>query len=287
MSDTPTAQSGTATGQSGTATGQSETATAHAPGSVTVVFAPTADGDGSYGISFTTADGVTARVAPAAETEISLNGTETAFEPVAGVLSRLDTTARVELDAATPVGAGFGASGAATLATALAANEAFDLGRERAALVSAAHAAEVAAGTGLGDVFVQERGGLVFDVGDGRARRSRTDDLWYVSHGGIPTERVLGDDDAMDRVRTAASDAFDAFDPDAPLAELFAHSRQFAEATGLLTEQVRETLADVEAAGGSGAMAMVGETVLAAGAPDVLPNATRITSEGARVVSEE
>lgn len=68
------------------------------------------------------------------------------------------------------IGSGFGVSGAATLATALAANEAFSLEWTREELVEAAHVAEVEAGTGLGDVFVQARGGLVWNVGDGIQR---------------------------------------------------------------------------------------------------------------------
>ena len=56
-----------------------------------------------------------------AETTVSLDGESTEFEPVEGVLQRLDVFAEVSLTASVPVGYGFGASGAATLATALAA----------------------------------------------------------------------------------------------------------------------------------------------------------------------
>ena len=259
------------------------TATAHAPGSVTLVFAPTADGEGSRGVSLTTADGVASTVRPAADTRVWLDGEQTAFEPVTGVLDRLGVTAAVELTAETPVGAGFGASGAATLATALAADAVFGLGHDRARLVEAAARAEVAAGTGLGDVFVQDRGGLVYDTGDGRTHRARTGELQYVSHGGVATADVLGDAAAMDRVRAAATDAFVAFDPSASLPALLSVGRSFTEQTGLATDRVRETFQRVEAAGGTATMAMVGETVIAAGADGVLPGATRLTDTGARL----
>lgn len=259
------------------------TTTAHAPGSVTLAFAPTRDGQGSRGISLTTADGVEAEVRPADDTRVWLDGEATAFEPVEGVLERLGVAAAVELTAATPVGAGFGASGAATLATALAANAAFDLGRDRSALVEAAARAEVAAGTGLGDVFVQNRGGLVYDTGDGRRRRARTGDLQYVSHGGITTADVLGDEAAMERVRAAATDAFAAFDPSASLSTLLSVGRTFTDRTGLATDRVQETFERVAAAGGTATAAMVGETVVATGAGDTLPNATRLTDTGARL----
>jgi pantoate kinase len=265
-------------------------AVAHAPGSVTLLFAP-AGTDGSRGVSVTTADGVRARLRPAAETLITLDGERTDFEPVAGVLERLGVTARVDLVAETPVGAGFGASGAATLATALAANAACALDCDRDGLVAAAHRAEVAAGTGLGDVFVQARGGLVYDAGDGRGRRSLTagsvadgPTVEYVSHGGIPTASVLDDEATLDRIRAAAGDAFDAFDPDTSVAELFELGWGFATETGLVTDRVRETVDRVETAGGTATMAMVGETVLAAGTDGVLPGGTRLTDRGARLV---
>ena len=267
-----------------------DSAVAHAPGSVTLVFAP-AGTDGSRGVSVTTADGVRARVRPAAETVIELDGEQTDFEPVTGVLDRLGVTAAVDLTAETPVGAGFGASGAATLATALAVDDACNLGRDRDELVAAAHRAEVAAGTGLGDVFVQARGGLVYNTGEGRARRTLTAEtgsdrptVEYVSHGGIPTASVLDDETALDRVRAAAADAFDVFDPDASVPAVFALGWQFATETGLVTDRVRKTVETVEAAGGTATMAMVGETVLATGTDGVLPQRTRLTDEGARLI---
>jgi pantoate kinase len=263
---------------------------AHAPGSVTVVFAP-AGTDGSRGISVTTADGVRARVRPAAETVITLDGDGTEFEPVAGVLERLGVTARVDLTAETPVGAGFGASGAATLATALAANTVCSLDCDRSTLVETAHRAEVAAGTGLGDVFVQARGGVVYDTGDGRTRRSVTagseadgPTVEYVSQGGIPTASVLDDEAALDRIRAAAEDAFDAFDPAMSASELFELGWGFATETGLVTDRVREAVDSVETAGGVATMAMVGETVVATGTDGVLPRRTRLTDRGVRLV---
>lgn len=302
MTERPTDERERPTTDGSTATGEDDTAhdpasaTAHAPGSVTLAFAPVADSTGSRGISLATADGVTATVTPAAETAVTLDGTPTTFEPVAGVLDRLGVDAHVALEAATPVGAGFGASGAATLATALAADAAFGLDRDREALVEAAHRAEVAAGTGLGDVFVQDRGGMAYDVGDGRQRQRRTDELWYASHGGVATASVLDDEAALDRVREAAGETFAAFDPAAPLSATVAEAWQFARRTGLATEWVRETVDRVEAAGGVATMAMVGETVVAVDSPsdeDRSPHddwppddfsRTQIADTGARVL---
>lgn len=256
--------------------------TAHAPGSVTTVFVPQGE-EGSLGVSFATADGVTATVEQAGETTVFLDGERTTIAPVSGVLDRLDASASVRVETSIPVGCGFGASGAATLATALAANEECGLGTGRGPLVEAAHRAEVAAGTGLGDVFVQERGGLVWNNGDGVEREAREDSLSYEALGGIATADVLDDETVLERVRTAGHDALASVEPGRPLDDLFDVSWSFAERTGLATDRVTETVENVWDAGGSATMAMVGETVVATGAGDVLKKQTRITPEGAHV----
>jgi len=257
-------------------------ATAVAPGSVTTVFVPQ-DGSSSLGVSFATADGVTATVRPASDTEIVLDDAPASVEPVAGVLRRLDVSASVRLDTDVPIGCGFGVSGAATLATALAANADQHLGYDRDALVQAAHRAEVVAGTGLGDVFIQNRGGLVWDLGNGLRHADRSARIEYAAFGEIATADVLGDEGAMERVVAAGRAAFDELDPCGPLPSLFDVSWRFADRVGLATEPVRSAVADVTRADGAATMAMVGETVVATGVDGALPNATRIASEGARV----
>lgn len=254
--------------------------TAYAPGSVTTVFVPQ-DSESSLGVSFATAAGVTATVESTLEPSLYLDNRPARVEPVTGLLARLDVTATVRLDTEVPIGCGFGASGAATLATALAANERFDLGYDRAALVEIAHRAEVEAGTGLGDVFIQDRGGLVWDVGDGLERTARSDRIEYTSHGGITTAAVLGDEGTMDRVRDAGRSALSTINPEGPLANLFDASWQFAKKTGLATNRLSDAVDAVEDAGGTATMAMLGETVVATGTEGVLEQETQITSDGA------
>jgi len=255
-------------------------ATAFAPGSVTTLFVPQ-DGAASLGVSFATADGVTATVEAAPETVVMLDGERTEVAPVSGVLARLDATATVGLTSDLPIGCGFGVSGAATLATALAANEALHLGRTRETLLQASHQAEVEAGTGLGDVFIQERGGLVWDVGNGLQHAQRTARIEYASFGEIATADVLADADAMNRVVEAGTHALAAVDPAGPFADLFAVSWTFATRVGFPTEAVRAAVNDVHAAGGAATMAMIGDTVVATGTDGILPHATRITPRGA------
>lgn len=254
---------------------------AHAPGSVTTLFRPAADA--SHGVSLATADGVVAEVTPATETTVLLDGTETEVAPVTLALRDVGATARVELTAEVPVGCGFGASGAATLATLLAADAALELDRDREALVETAHRAEVAAGTGLGDVFVQARGGLVWNTGAGIRSHPLEAPLAYATYGGIETSAVLDDQAALDRVTAAADATLPGFGPDAGLAALLERSWDFAERTGLPTPAVREAVADVRAGGGVATMAMVGETVVAT-ETSALDARTRVTGQGARLL---
>ena len=254
--------------------------TAHAPGSVTIIFAPQ-DGDSSLGVSFATADGVAATVESTRESSVYLDGRPAQVEPVTGVLDRLGVTATVRLDTEVPIGCGFGASGAATLATALAATERFDLGHDREALVQVSHRAEVAAGTGLGDVFIQDRGGLMWNTGDGSKRTARTDRIEYESFGGITTAAVLGDESTMARIKEAGREALSTVDPECPIPDLFDVAWAFAGQTGLATERVADAVETVQNAGGAATMAMLGETVVATGTDGVLDHETHITPEGA------
>lgn len=254
---------------------------AFAPGSVTAVFAPAASGDESTGASVAIADGVISDVRESDRPVVTVDGEPTDFEPVELAIQELEISARADLTAEIPIGRGFGASGAATLATAIAANAEFDLGYSREELVETAHRAEVEAGTGLGDVFVQDHGGLV--VGDrGEPRKFEPDaTIEYVSFGPIATEEALADEDLMATVAREGTATLDSLPTNPDLADLTRKAWDFAEAIDLPTDEVREAVREVEAAGGAASMAMVGETVFAVGVEGVLPNRTEVCPDGA------
>jgi len=258
-------------------------ATAFAPGHVTAFFAPYPDRDparaGSRGAGLALADGVEVTVRPADRIEgeaddvgpasLELDGVAAEMEPVSRVLAELNVAAEVEVDSDLPVGAGFGVSGAAALGTALAANAAFDLARSENDLVRVAHAAEAAAGTGLGDVVGQFRGGLPVRLEPGAPGYGRMDGvparprIEYVSFGELSTERVLDGD--LDPVREAGEAALTRLMRAPDELELFAAGREFAGEAGLLVPEVAEAVEAVEAEGGLASMAMLGRTVYALG----------------------
>lgn len=260
---------------------------ARAPGSVTGLFAPAPGGDEpSRGASFAITDGVVVDLAPAPETAVTVEGEPAPFEPVERVLSALEVTAAVDVRPEAPLGHGFGASGAATLATALAANAAFELERDREALLGAAHRAEVAAGTGRGDVYIQERGGLVWSAGEGVRRREVDEPVEYATAGGIDTGEMLADESFMAAARRSGARHLDRLDGAPTVRELAERGRAYVAETGIATGFVERELERVDEAGGAGSMALFGDTVFAVDVEGVLANRTWVENEGAYVVSE-
>jgi pantoate kinase len=246
---------------------------AFVPGHVTGFFSVHEADDpeqaGSRGAGLTLSDGVTVEVEPAVETSMQLNDEPAAIEAVTRVLSDLGVEARVTATTDLPVGAGFGVSGAAALGTALAANRTFDCGRSENELVAIAHAAEVEAGSGLGDVVAQARGGVPIRLDPGAPEYGRMDGVpartrvEYLTLGERSTEAVLASN--TDRLSEVGVDMLVRLVEEPTLPTLMDASRRFAERADLLTPEVADVLEDVREADGEAAMAMLGETVFALG----------------------
>jgi pantoate kinase len=246
---------------------------AFVPGHVTGFFSVHRDDDptraGSTGAGVTLSEGVTVEVAYAPETSMTLDGGPVEVSAVERVLDALSVTASVRAVSDVPLGAGFGVSGAMALGTALAANELFAAELSVNELVTVAHGAEVQAGTGLGDVVAQARGGVPIrlepggphhGVLDGIPARGRVE---YVSFGELETSGVVdGDTDAIDQAGRQARSKL----VKKPTMERFMFaSRRFARETDLMPPSVAETVEVVAAVDGEATMAMLGETVFAFG----------------------
>jgi pantoate kinase len=246
---------------------------AFVPGHVTGFFSVHEADDpeqaGSRGAGLTLSDGVTVEVEPAVETSMQLNDEPAAIEAVTRVLSDLGVEAHVTATTDLPVGAGFGVSGAAALGTALAANRTFHCGLSENELVAIAHAAEVEAGTGLGDVVAQARGGVPIRLDPGAPEYGRMDGVpahtrvEYLTLGERSTEEVLAGN--TDRLSEVGVDMLVRLVEEPTLPTLMDASRRFAERADLLTPEVEDVLEDVRAEDGEAAMAMLGETVFALG----------------------
>jgi len=223
---------------------------------------------------------------------ITLDGDPVSIDAVERVLARLAVPpAAVRVTTHVPIAAGFGVSGGAALGAALAAADCFDLARTRRELIAVAHAAEVAAGTGLGDVVAAARGGVPVRLAAGDPDHARLDRLpargriEYVAFGELSTAAVLADD--TQAVTTAGTAALDRLRVTPTLEELFAAAREFATAADLFVPEVRDAVDAVQATGGDAAMAMLGRTVIARGTglsdAGYDPSVTRIDPAGARL----
>jgi pantoate kinase len=229
---------------------------------------------GSIGAGIVISEGVTSTVRPADKTSISIqqkSSIGTSFEIASdsplltSVIEEMDMTASVITECTLPIGAGFGLSAAALLATLTALNRLFDRGMSPGEIAQCTHAAEVTHRTGLGDVAACQAGGWVIRSApgiDGRIERrfDITEPLYAVSFGPISTPAVLGSPALMGKV----SSAFPKTMPE-NIEDFFMLSRQFSEQSGLITRQVKSITRICDAAGVPSAMTMLGNGVFAYG----------------------
>jgi pantoate kinase len=225
---------------------------------------------GSQGAGLTLTHGVRVRVEAAEHgNTLVYNGESIEVEPVARVLDALGVTAAVTAQSDVPMGAGFGVSGALALGTAMAANRAFDCRLSENELVTIAHGAEVQSGTGLGDVVAQARGGMPIRLEPGDPQNNLLDGIpgrfrvEYLTLGERATRSELaGDNEQLNR---AGEEALSRVVKDPTLSQFMYASRRFAREADLLSDEVRDIIEAVNQADGEAAMAMLGDTIFAAG----------------------
>lgn len=257
---------------------------------------------GSVGAGIVISEGVTATVEPSDRTSVCIRRRryrKSPFEVSRGsallehVMENLKVSASVVTECNLPIGAGFGLSAAALLATLTALNRLYDLGMSADDRAQCAHAAEVTHRTGLGDVAACQGGGRVIRCGPGihgliERRYDMPEPLFAVSFGPIHTPAVLGSPAQMDRINAA----FPKMKPES-IEDFFSLSHQFAERSGLITREVREVIRLCDAQGVPSGMTMLGNGVFAYGkrAREVLlpfgqVYELHVSATGARIVED-
>ena len=222
---------------------------------------------GSVGAGVVISEGVRSTVEPARETGVRVvrqGHASAGSPPVEYALDRLGVTARVTTECRLPIGAGFGLSAAALLATLTAVNHLFDLGLSPDEVAARAHEAEVLHRTGLGDVAASMSGGVVCRKGPGIhadiTRIYPEEPFYAVSLGPLPTASVLSSPATMARIADAYPDRCPR-----DLADFCRLSRVFAEKSGLIVPEVHRVLEACDAAGVPASMTMLGNGVFACG----------------------
>jgi pantoate kinase len=229
---------------------------------------------GSVGAGLVISEGVLAYVKPAKRTIIRVWQTDGSGKgirilqdspPIRSAIKKIPIAASVMTECNLPIGAGFGLSAAALLATLTALNRLYDLGMDERGIARLAHETEIDHHTGLGDVNSCRGGGMVVRTIAGidapvRRIHGLTGPVFAVSFGPIHTPSVLGSSEQMERVAAA----FPSGEPET-IEEFFSSSRAFAEKSGLVTPQVEEVLESCDAQGLKASMTMLGNGVFAYG----------------------
>lgn len=227
----------------------------------------------SLGMGLTVSEGVVVEVRRADESVVRLNGEVATFPTVRSVAAAVtDVAVSVAVETALPISSGFGLSGASALATAYALNSLLDLGRSEEELAMAAHVAEVRNLTGLGDVCGQFHGGCLVKLEPGQPLKARRlpvaeQPVFYRYFSAISTRAILSDPARVERINRAADQALQRLSvlaerESVDFADCIRISRGFSENSGLLEdESVRRIIEQVEAAGGSASMIMLGNAV--------------------------
>jgi len=226
---------------------------------------------GSMGAGICLEDGALTTVRPAKETTIKINGDFCeAYTTLSTIKLLTKKPVFVETTLGVPIGAGFGASAAGALSTALAINKALFLNATFNDLAKAAHIAEVKNRTGLGDVAGMTCGGIDIRKHAGIPpigsidRIPCTDEMIsWVCFGEISTKSVLSDDFKKKSINKAGRRSLKELLKKPTIDNFFIQSCAFAKEIDLMSPQVRDAIETVEASGGLISQAMLGNTVFA------------------------
>ncbi len=254
---------------------------------------------GSIGGGIVISEGVAATVTPSDCVSVSVYRREKSGDRVLCsrdsplieyVLAKLGVSFSVTTECSLPIGAGFGLSAAALLATLTAVNRCSGLGFSPHDIAALAHEAEVIHKTGLGDVAACQGGGRVVRNGpgiDGKILRffDLPEQLYAVSFGPISTPSVLGSPEQMQRVSAAFPES-----PPEDAEEFFLASCQFSRRSGLLTREAEALIRTCTENMVPASMTMLGNGVFAYGrrAENLLSGfgdvfAFSVAGEGARI----
>jgi len=196
---------------------------------------------------------------------------------IKGLLEPGHSQVIIDLESDIPLGFGFGISGAAALASALALNAVFDLHKTVNQVASIAHCAEVMNKTGMGDVSGQCAGGVVIRIKPGAPGTGQIDtipfsqtEVSWVCLGEINTASVLGNKEALNSINRVGSNALTTLLKSPGLKNFMSISREFALQTDLISSRALDVMEAVEARGQSASIAMLGDTVFTLGKCSVL-----------------
>ena len=177
---------------------------------------------------------------------------------------------KIEHEIQVPIGCGFGTSAACALGTVLGLSYIFNLPMTFNEASGVAHQAEVELGTGLGDLIAETSGGIVIRLkegppGFGKIDKIISEPLYVISKtlGDIDTSSIIQNPSHQRIINHTGEGMLKKLLYDPTPQKFMSLSKEFAEKTALMNENVKE-LVDIlneETIGAS--MAMLGNTAFA------------------------
>lgn len=179
---------------------------------------------------------------------------------------------RVESVLGLPQGQGFGMSGAGALSTAMALSQALELKLSTKEIICIAHEAEIACGTGLGDVMPQSTGGVLIRRKEGCFPycvlenidvRSGEVVLCVIGES-VSTKEIIKDPKHRERINKHGGRCLSELLKEPDIHNFFKQSMRFAKGTKLMTSAVKKAV-DAASESGYAAMSMLGNSVFCTG----------------------
>lgn len=214
--------------------------------------------------------------------EIRVNGkndprnasiTEKTLEILKNNFDLEDRKIKIEHDVQVPIGAGFGTSAAFAIGTSMGISKILDLPLTFNKAGQFAHLAEVEMKSGLGDVIGEISGGIVLRTKGGAPGVGITDKivlndpegLFVISKtfGEINTADIIEDPYHKRRINEMGRNLLQELIKDPKPRKFMELSRNFAENTGLMSSEVKETVEILENETIGASMAMLGNTAFA------------------------
>lgn len=261
------------------------TAKAFVPGHVTGIFRIFDEYDdplncGSTGAGFSVAIGTETTVSVEDHSSLEIatyyNGERIEAKVTKTVVQRLtaeyerNLKVHVEHNSSLPSGAGFGASGAGALGTALSLGHILDYDIDYEQAAGFAHIAEIDNHTGLGDVLAQTVGGIEVRVAAGGPGVGKIENILYLDSlravlagaPGLKTADVLTNPKTRDQINTIGDHLVERIIADPTIETFVESSRAFSDEIGLKTVRVKEALHELERTGlDDSSMVMLGDSV--------------------------
>jgi len=169
-----------------------------------------------------------------------------------------------------PSGAGFGASGAGALGTALALGRILDPSLSVTKSAEFAHQAEIENRSGLGDVLAQTVGGIEIRVFPGGPGVGKVQNISYRENQivvlagatGLQTRNVLTNPVSRERINAVGDRLVERIIASPSIETFVSCSREFTNAIGLATDRVNTALQDLDQSGlNLSSMVMLGDSV--------------------------